>query len=179
MEREEFLRDLKIRVRPALEPMWVYARRALQRLESFRVPIEKLLLGGENKIPAARYAELTHDFLRPSTRVEKGPHVELLREHGRVGDAILAPELFQKTAYYRNAEQCANLTGAYFIEDISQLSIRAARFIRESRGVDRSDFEPITVRPIRHSSCFEVLNGNHRVARAVMAGRRRHSRGDP
>jgi hypothetical protein len=151
-----------------------------RRLECFDVPIEKLLQGGENGIRAARYAELTHDFLRPSTPVAKGPHVEFLREYDRIGDKILAPGIFEKTRYFRNAEQCVKLTGAYFVHDRSDLRAAAESFLRRYRGEEdswafpgRSDpNESIWIRPIRHSTYFEVIDGNHRIARAISAGKR-------
>ena len=45
--------------------------------ETIRVPIDKLLRGGENGIRAYKYAEITNEFLRPSTLVSDGSHVKL------------------------------------------------------------------------------------------------------
>lgn len=179
MVREEALNKLKERVWPAIRPAWISARRMKHRLQSFRVPVDKLLRGGENGISAARYAELTGEFLRPSSLVTRGPGVKFLREYDRLGDGILAPGVFEKTDYYRNAERCMRVTGLYFVDDTSKLVGVAERFLREYREDKEgrkgrwadSDGEPLRVRSIRHSSCFELVDGNHRIARAIAAGK--------
>lgn len=158
-----------------LGPLWRYARRSKHRLESFDVPVGKLLRGGENEIRAARYAELAGNLLRPSTPAAGGPHVALLREYERIGEGVLAPGTFERTAYYRNAEECLRLTGTYFVDDLSKFRGLAERFIheyRKARPCRTETSEPIWVRPIRHSSCFEIIDGNHRFARAILAGRK-------
>jgi hypothetical protein len=178
MVREEVLSKLKANVWPVVRPAWGYAKRMKHRLQSFTVPVDKLLRGGENEVSAARYAELTQDFLRPSSPLTQGPGVQFLREYDRIGDKILEPGIFEKTAYYRNAEQCMRVTGQYFVDDSAKLTVVAERFLREYRedraGVKRlrseSDGEPVRVRSIRHSSYFELVDGNHRIARAIAAG---------
>jgi hypothetical protein len=180
METEKIIRTLANCARPAIRPILAYIRRAKHRRESFNVPVEAVLRGGEYGIRAARYAELTGDFLRPSTPAAKGPHVEFLREYDRIGEKILAPGIFEKTAYYRNAEQCLELTGTYFVNCTSKLKGVAEHFIREYRRKkaamtalpDERSIEPISVRPIQHSNCFEMMDGNHRFARAILAGKR-------
>jgi hypothetical protein len=174
MERKEIIESVKNRIRPVLGPAWKYAQRAKARYESlgdFDVPIEKLLRGGENGIRAARYAELTGELLRPSTPTSTGPHVDLLRQHERLGDELFAPGVFEKTAYYRNAVQCMRLTGDYFLDDHSQLRVVAQRFVSEYRNEGGESAKPILVLKIRHSSYFELMDGSHRVARAIMAGK--------
>jgi hypothetical protein len=180
LPREEILRNLKMRVRPVVGPVWSFATRAKHRFESFEVPIEKVLRGGEFGIRAARYAELTRDLLRPSTPAAQGPHVEFLREYARIGEEILVPGNLERTAYYRNAEQCLRLTGTYFIKSMSKFNLVAERFLREYRSgaaelaalPEGRAIEPLWVRPIHHSTCFEIIDGSHRFARAIVAGKR-------
>lgn len=149
------------------------------KLTSRQIPVQKLLRGGENGIRAAKYAELTNNFLRPSTTVLEGPHVKLLQLYTQVGDEIFNDEIFQSTDYFQNALECMTLTGAYFYDRPEKIKILAERFIRQYKGEvlnlpqqpGQSDAnQPIWVRPIKESSCYEVIDGNHRIAHAVMRG---------
>jgi hypothetical protein len=145
-----------------------------------RVPIANLLCGGENLIPAAQYALITGKPLRPSTPVSQGPHAALLREYALEGEKLLSPGRFEQTAYYRNASECLDLVGLYFpyVKETHQIVKIAERFIRQFvknepvpdlPGHNKPN-EPIDVRPIRLSDCFEVINGNHRIAAAIYHG---------
>ena len=70
--------------------------RSSKRYNTIVVPIENLLRGGENGIRAYKYAEITNDFLRPSTPVSDGPHVELLRLYNDIGDKIFLTQTMIK-----------------------------------------------------------------------------------
>lgn len=162
-----------------LRPLYQYLEKKYFKYKTFNVDISKLLRGGENGIRAAKYAELTNDFMRPSTPVTLGPHVLLLRQYEEIGDEIFEEHIFKKTAYYQNAEQCIRLTGSYFYDRPEKIIELARRFIKQHQGVDldlpkqpgQSDADtPVWVRPIRESQCYEVIDGNHRIARAIMRG---------
>jgi hypothetical protein len=142
--------------------------------------LDRLLRGGENGIRAAKYAELTKQFLRPSTSVFEGPHVKLLQLYEAKGLEVLEDEVFKTTDYYKNAEECMRLTGAYFYDRPEKIKDLATRFIRQYKGEDlhlppqpgQSDKgQPIWVRPIKYSSYYEVIDGNHRIAQAIMRGK--------
>lgn len=146
---------------------------------TMNVNISKLLRGGENGIRVAKYAQLTNHFLRPSTLIVEGPHVKLLRLYDEIGEEVLKEEVFVTTDYYKNAFECMTLTGAYFYDRPDKIKQLAERFIRQykgetldlSRQPGQSDTEqPIWIRPIKFSSCFEVIDGNHRIALAIMRG---------
>ncbi len=148
-----------------------------------RVPIEKILMGGENGIPADTYARLIENLTRPSTPILRGPHVQLLREYATMGDAILEPQTFEQTAYYKNAAQCIDATGFYFphVTQKSQIRQVAADFVHQfSKGTvvshdpasgHSTKHDPILLRKIWESDCFEIVDGNHRVAAAIMEGK--------
>jgi hypothetical protein len=145
------------------------------------IPLDRILMGGEGGMRALAYARLTSDLMRPSTPVAEGPHVRLLREYERVGEALLEPERFVGTAYYANARDCLRIFGDYYpyIFEPAAIRLAALRFVRQFRGGDCSDLpstghtaagEPIEVYPISGSACFELAEGNHRCAFAVLAG---------
>ncbi len=169
---KEILRPLWRRVYPFIHTISIKHR-------TFQVPVTKLLRGGENGIRAAKYAELTNDFLRPSTSVFHGPHVNLLQLYDKMGDEVLEDKVFHTTAYYKNAYECMRLTGSYFYDQPEKIKTLAERFIRQYKGEKlnlpqqpgQSDAnQPIWVRPIKFSSCYEVIDGNHRLARSIMDG---------
>jgi len=166
-----------------IRPFWRYAYQKWSiyntKRKTFHAPIHKLLQGGNNGIRAAKYAELTQKFLLPSTSVVEGGHVKLLQLYEQVGNEVLQDDVFQSTEYYKNALECMNLTGGYFYDRPEKIKIVAERFIRQHKGEQlnlprqpgQSDAnQPIWVRPIKHSSCYEVIDGNHRIARAIMRG---------
>ena len=156
--------------------------RSSEKYNTIEVPIENLLRGGENGIRAYKYAEITNDFLRPSTPVSDGPHVELLRLYNDIGDKIIEKEIFIETPYYKNALTSMSLCGSQFYSNPSYIVKVAKRFIRQYNGEDLSKLPrqpgqsapdiPIIVRSIKDSSYYEVIDGNHRIALAYMQGKK-------
>jgi hypothetical protein len=165
--------------RPIWRLLYGYAEKKKIQFKTFHVPLNKLLRGGENGIRAAKYAELTQNFLRPSTSVLEGPHIKLLQQYEKIGDAVLSEGVFEETEYYKNAYECMKLTGAYFYDRPEKIKILATRFLDQYKGKPQNESiqpgqsapnQPIWVRPIKYSSCYEVIDGNHRIARAIMRG---------
>lgn len=170
---------LKQILKPVLLPLLQKGQKLYVQQKTFDVEISKLLRGGENGIRAAKYAELTNNFLRPSTSVLEGPHVKLLQLYDQIGDKVFTDKVFVTTDYYKNALECMKLTGSYFYDRPDQIKVLAERFIRQHKGENlalpkqpgQSDAnQPIWVRPVRASSCFEIIDGNHRIAHAIMRG---------
>lgn len=147
-----------------------------------RVPLDRLLLGGENACSAGLYARSTGDLMRPSTPVGRSPHLQLLREYERRGPVLLEPEEFRRTAYFANAMLCVDIFGRYFdARDEAGVREVAADFIARYQGRDprgplregqTGPGTPIRVRPIAESDCFEVVDGHHRLAIAEVRGER-------
>lgn len=159
-----------------------FARRLFRRFPSLFVrdlPLSKLLMGGEHRRAAANYARLTGDLMRPSTPVERSPHAEFLREYREVGEELLRPERFALTRYWRNAQTCIELFGQYFTATtIDGVLERAAAFAHALKNGDTAFFSaggtragvPVRVSRIKYSDCFEVVDGNHRLALATARG---------
>jgi SAM-dependent methyltransferase len=153
-----------------------------RRLWPRQVRVDAILRGGEAGIPAGQYARLTGDLLRPSTRVMDGPHVELLRLFAQEGWACLAPGRFEQTRYYANACECLRLIGWYFFSVRRPEQVRevAGRFLKQfgegqpvPDGTEQGHSprgDPILLRPILDSKCYELVDGNHRLAKAVVSG---------
>lgn len=151
------------------------------------VPIDKLLCGGEHGLPAAPYARHTGDFRRPSTPISQSPHVRFLEEYQRVGEEIFQPERFRQTAYFANAAQCISVVGQYFDCTSEDQVVEIARgFVNRFLGKERTNGElrsapefsspdsMVRVRPIEFSDCYEIVDGNHRLAIAYMRGEKTH-----
>ena len=147
------------------------------------VPLDRLLCGGEHGLAGAPYARHTGDFLRPSTPISQSPHARFLEEYLKIGDEIFRPELFRQTAYFANAVQCINVVGQYFdcthedqVERIARGFVN--RFNGQEVSADQARRAPefsspdsmVRVRPIEFSDCYEVKDGNHRLAIASVRG---------
>lgn len=161
--------------------------KAVGILQPRRISLEQILCSGEHAIPSAQYARITGDLLRPSRRFTDSPHVQLLELYRRLGEEVFEPEEFHQTLYYLNALQCIRVTGHYFHclreDQVVELAKQfVVRFLGEtSRSVPdarfRESFSPRwklpTVRRIRWSNCYELIDGNHRLAMEWLRGRRR------
>lgn len=144
------------------------------------LPIDRLLLGGENGWKAAAYAHHSKDPLRPSTPITQSPHVNLLRSYVKEGDALLEMSRFYETDYFRNAEKCLDLQGKYFSATDEQGILRRAKkfigMLRNEGFSEHNDSEtplgkPVSVYRIKFSDCFEIADGHHRLALAAFQGR--------
>jgi Methyltransferase domain len=149
------------------------------RLFVRKLKLGKLLVGGVNRYSAATHARLTGDLLRPSTPVAASPHAEFLRAYREIGDSVFDPEQFASTSYYRWALECIKLYGRYFsYTDARDIVHKAKSFARmfdgeRSGGHDRHQSREgaaVEVRRIKFSDCYEVVDGHHRLAVAVMRG---------
>jgi hypothetical protein len=141
----------------------------LRRPGKVTVPVERLLLGAQAGWTAREFAERTGDLLWPSTRLIDGPHVALLRLDDPTDEEILA------SPYARMARRCIDAGGTYFgATDDAGILESARRFRSGERGERRPEqsgrIDPILVAPVRGSDCFQVLDGHHRLARAVVRG---------
>lgn len=149
------------------------------------VSLDQLLCGGENRLSAAQYARHTGDLLRPSTPFSQSPHVQFLKQYLQIGEEIFRPETFKKTAYYANALKCREVVGHYFgytRDDqimqiarhfISQFLNNNSQHVMDSNNpYFSSPGKPAYVRPIKLSNYYEVIDGSHRMAIALVCGKK-------
>src|SRR5690606_20884495 len=145
-----------------------------------RVPVSKLLLGGEHGASAAEHALRVDDLARPSTPVADWPHTRLLLEWEADGEAALDPERLLRSDYVANGRVVVDTYGDYFgATDDDGLVTLAERFVRRHAGLPAggppasgvsTPGEPVVVREIRWSDCYQVVDGHHRVASAYVHG---------
>lgn len=145
--------------------------------EPVLVPVDRLLLGGQNQVPATEFASRSGDPRWPSRRVVDGPHADLLRRAER---QTLTDEQILGTPYARMARDTIAIAGQYFAARDDTGIVGVAR--RWLDGVGSGDMprprmphqsrpdDPVRVAPIRHSDCFQVLDGHHRVASLGVRG---------
>jgi hypothetical protein len=156
-------------------------RRLVRSLRPHEVPICKCLLGDEGGMPAAKYARIVGNILRPSTPMPDSPHAKLLLDYNALGEGLFAPDRFQDTDYYRNAALAIDIVGHYFDARSPEEVVRVARRLVDryqgigSPVVYRGQSPPnqcIRVRSIMHSDCFQVIDGHHRLAIHYARGRK-------
>jgi len=155
------------------------------RMKMAPIRVEACLQGGDNGVSAASFARMTGDLRRASRPISEWPHVKLLREYDRIGERLWEQEVFEETDYYRNAVLNIELFGRYFDAVVpDQVHWGARRFAYAYRGLngelssqkvpdyERDPSEYIAVRPIKHSACYQVAEGHHRLAIAYLQGAR-------
>jgi hypothetical protein len=147
-----------------------------------QLELERILLGGANWHSAATHARVTGDLLRPSTCLADSPYVQLLEEYRTSGDSIFVLERFVTTAYCKHAFQCIEAYGRYFsASNIQGVLLKAKNFCRMLDGEpiiqtgtrDSGPQEPVEVRRIKFSDCYEIVDGHHRLALAFVRGLKR------
>jgi hypothetical protein len=148
------------------------------------IEIEKVLRGPEgDDLTGIDYVKMTGDIFRLSTRAIDGPQVKLIKEYEEFGDKIFEGSYFYNTDYYKNAFQSICYLGDYFPEAKSpDLIVEVAKnFINSyleypvipSKIGHNSYNEPIVVKRIYKSDCFQLLSGNHRIASRFLKGERK------
>jgi 2-polyprenyl-3-methyl-5-hydroxy-6-metoxy-1,4-benzoquinol methylase len=126
---------------------------------------------------------LVGDIRRASCPIAQWPHVKLLRQFESIGDKIWDEGVFEETAYYRNAALNIEFCGRYFDAVLPEnIHLGARRFINCFLGIEealppqagQSDpwnlDEYISVRPVKDATCYEVVDGHHRLAMAHVRG---------
>jgi hypothetical protein len=141
------------------------------------VPVGRLLLGLQNQVRADDFAAELGDPMWPSTPVARGPHAQLLRLADETAE--LSDEAILSSPYADFARVCIRLRGFYFnATDDAGIVLVARNFIARHRGEvvaalgghQSAAGSPIRVAPIRWSDAYQVLDGHHRVASAIVAG---------
>lgn len=141
------------------------------------VPLDRLLLGGQNGTSAAEFGLALGDPMWPSRRVIDGPHARLLersRAHPLTDEEILASD------YTRMAEASIRLTGRYFsATDTPGVVAVARQFLERAAGGEvvpapgnhHTDADmPVLAQRVAESDCYQVLDGHHRIAARWAAG---------
>lgn len=163
---------------PAPVRRWAY-QRLPWRPGTTTVPIERVLLGGQNRLSATQFADALGDPLWASTSVVDGPHAALLcdaREWSLSDAEILASD------YGRMARACVASSGEFFSARDDAGIVEVARRFIDLAWLDRTDDrrlphqsapgQPVLLAPVRGSDCFQVVDGHHRLAAAWVAGER-------
>jgi hypothetical protein len=165
-------------------PMPTAVRHGLRERLTWRptvveVPIDRLLLGVQNRASAAEYAQATGDLLWGSRPVVEGPHADLL---ARAAEGELTDDQILSSAYASMARRAIALSGQYFsATDDEGILVVARDFVRSVVGgpdaavAARKPHQtppgvPIRVAPIRESDCYQVVDGHHRIAALAAAG---------
>ncbi|HET6560896.1 MAG TPA: hypothetical protein VFG72_03405 [Marmoricola sp.] len=141
------------------------------------IPVDRLLLGLQNRMRADDFAHEYGELSWPSTPVGEGPHAELLRLAATHGDLDAGAIL--DSSYGRLARVCIRTRGFFFTATDEQGIVDVAHnYIGRHRGRQVAALgehqspagAPIRVAPIRWSECYQVLDGHHRVASAIVRG---------
>jgi len=162
-------------LRRAPLPLRVAASKVLLRRPwSLTVPVDKLLLGAQNagRYSAADFAAATGDLMWASTPVADGPHVALLR---LAAERELTDTEILDSPYGAMALAAVQHQGGYFgaTDAVGVVGVARAFIAGGIAGSGHSKpGDPVLVAPIKWSDRYQVLDGHHRIARAIVNGER-------
>lgn len=143
------------------------------------VPWDRILLGDQCGRRGDQFATEADRLMWSSTSISDSPHVALLElvRSGEIDtddrDALLG------TSYAELARTCIALYGSFFGADsedeihelLREVADGGPRRARPDRTSERGWASSAPrVRPIRHSDCYQVVDGHHRLARAYVDG---------
>lgn len=153
------------------------------------ISLDTVLTGGDSRF-SNLHAYTAGEVLAPIHALEDSPHVQLLRQYDRIGNALFQPAAFANTAYYRYAADCERYTGHRFFgqRNLPGFIEQARAFVRLYESMRAGDRRPVHF-PARagHSTrkelplvqrtwtpgVYQVINGHHRLAVAYQLGFRR------
>lgn len=143
------------------------------------IPVKKILRGGENGLSGIQLSRHTGNLTRTSESLEKLPQLELIRDYLQYKEDVFLDDFFSKTNYYKNAVECINLFGRYFsatreneVVDIARNFLKKIDVNLEANPLPQGVFfsadkgVPV-VYPIKYSDCYQLHDGNHRLAIAL------------
>lgn len=145
------------------------------------VSVDKLLLGAQNRLSAAEFSEGIHDLLWASTPIGLGPHAAVLR--AAAANPGLTDEQILAGPYGRFGSSVVALTGNFFSAKDDAGLVGVARDYLRQFAEPGSAAEPahnsvgrsrhgtaIRATPIRHSDCYQIIDGHHRAAILTVRG---------
>lgn len=158
------------------------------------IELGKLLMGGVAGFSSASYARLTGDLLWPSRPITESPHVQLLKEYRASGEDVFLPHRIKAISYYKNAVRCIELYGNYFsVQSPEEIVGLAREFchmldgkvngkinskvdgngngkVLDNLAGENGLKSEVVVRRIKFSDCYEIVEGEHRLAVAAVSG---------
>lgn len=164
-------------------PVPIGVRRVLGRVlvwqvRASRVPLNRILLGGQNSLSADEFARAHGNLLWPSTVVSEGPHADLLAASRVVP---LSDEEILISSYADVARTCIEATGEFFSATDDDGILEVARdflnrgLVGPQRPSQRRRHQsqigaPILLARVRDSDFYQVVDGHHRLAAASVDG---------
>jgi hypothetical protein len=164
----------------------------IQKMIPMEIELDRVLLGQQvGKRNTQQWCSDINSPLSGSLSIKDWPHVKLLNEYLKEGDALFEPQRFRQTDYFKNAWQCI-LTYHYYTwcrskEDI----IKAARnFVKRTFSTNYQQEEnllhmagtmdkaspkgePVIVRRVKASHHLQACDGHHRLASAFVRGEKK------
>jgi hypothetical protein len=171
----------------------MYARKKLQWLRLAcaqkykrpeRIPIDKLLIGQQAGYPLELWIAVSGETERMSQPVALSPYVQFLLAIKDKPERLNDDSFLKETSYFRMAMLCMEHTGHFMGADNQEHLFTWMRdFYRYATAQHSSDkvsaFQqkghspqgsPVMVAGIKHSDCYEIIDGHHRIAAAYING---------
>lgn len=145
-----------------------------------KIPVSRLLMGSQAGLDSSGFAEAFGTLRFGSTPMDHSPHVELLRLADRT-QRPLCDEEIKATAYFEFARRLADTWGDYFGAETDEEIVEISRnFISWSQGMEKRSTgnsgsslrDHVLVAKVHGSPTYQVIDGHHRLAVAIVQGAR-------
>lgn len=151
----------------------VYSSMSAKTLEA-----KQLLLGCENGLNPNGYTQVMGDLLWTSTLIQDSPHVRFLSEFARHGESFFKNGRLEMSGYYQNALKNIELFSHYYeAKSKDQVVEKMRRFAGRLKGDETlnasgASKQWFSVRPVRDSKYFQIMDNHHDIALAYVRGQR-------
>lgn len=142
------------------------------------IDLKNILIGQQNGMALEEWIEKTKDHARISVLLQDSPYVKLLQTYEKDKDLADDIEKLKQTEYWKMAEHSIEKFGQFFeARRVDEIPVVIKNYINIFDNYNNlnsinnlfyashsSDNEPIELKKIKHSDCYEVIDGHHRLA---------------
>lgn len=153
-----------------------------------KIQISQLLIGQQSGIPLKYWVKLSGEEDRISVPLVSSPYVSFLMEVQKNKKLIYNNSFLENSPYFKLGLICINTIGhfmgaknkeelkkwmqTYFLLYQNKLKGQVADIILKIEDGHSKQGDPIKLRKIKHSNCYEIIDGHHRVAMDYLMGKK-------
>lgn len=143
------------------------------------IDISKILIGQQAGFPLEKWVEISKEYGRISVPIANSPYVIFLKDILKNEDLLNDSDYLKNTSYFKMGAICIRTTGHFMgatnKEELKQWMnkfYQLFKSIKEGKSLlnlgnipgHSKISSPIILIKLRHSNCYEIVDGHHRIA---------------